>query len=118
MTLWNKKWLVIATTLVTALGSLVFALNQPSIYKAEALLLPPKSKDIQSLNVLGVQKTGQDNLQELDTGSIFSSFKASLQSRVLQKKFINEFEILEILAGERTVETRDEEIYEMFANLF
>ncbi len=56
MTLWNKKWLVIATTLVAALGSVVFALYQPSIYKAEALLLPPKSKDIQSLNLQEVEK--------------------------------------------------------------
>ncbi len=51
ITLWNKKWLVIAVTAIAALGSVVYALQQPSIYKAEALLLPPKAKDVQSLNV-------------------------------------------------------------------
>ena len=50
-TLWNKKWLVIAVTVIAALGSVVYALLQPPIYKAEALLLPPKAKDVQSLNV-------------------------------------------------------------------
>ena len=46
MTLWNKKWLVIATTLVAVLGSVVFAFLQTPIYKAESRLLPPKSKVI------------------------------------------------------------------------
>ena len=54
ITLWNKKWLVIAVTVIAALGSVVYALQQPSVYKAEALLLPPKAKDVQSLNVQGV----------------------------------------------------------------
>ena len=46
ITLWNKKGLVIAVTVIAALGSVAFALLQPSIYKAEALLLPPKAKDV------------------------------------------------------------------------
>ena len=49
-TLWKKKWLVIAVTVVAALGSIVYALVTPHVYKAEALLLPPKAKDIQSIN--------------------------------------------------------------------
>ena len=54
ITLWNKKGLVIAVTVIAALGSVVYALLAPQIYKAEALLLPPKAKDVQSLNVQGV----------------------------------------------------------------
>ena len=56
ITLWNKKWIVIAVTAIAALGSVVYALQQPPIYKAEALLLPPKVKDVQSLNVQVVQE--------------------------------------------------------------
>ena len=48
ITLWSKRWLVIGVTAVAAIGSVVFALLQPPVYKAEALLLPPKAKDIQS----------------------------------------------------------------------
>ncbi len=33
----------------------LYALKQPSVYKAEALLLPLKAKDVQSLNVQGEQ---------------------------------------------------------------
>ena len=59
ITLWNKKGLVIAVTVIVALGSVVYALQQPSVYKAEALLLPPKAKDLQSLmqGVEGVQES-------------------------------------------------------------
>ena len=55
ITLWNKKWLVIAVTVIATLGSVVYVLRLQQIYKAEALLLPPKAKDVQSLNVQGVQ---------------------------------------------------------------
>ena len=41
ITLWSKRWLVIGVTVVAALGSVVYALVAPQIYKAEALLLPP-----------------------------------------------------------------------------
>ncbi|MFL2737175.1 MAG: hypothetical protein ACJ0DJ_00135 [bacterium] len=88
------------------------------IYKAESLLLPPKSKDVQSLNVQGVQRlSGDMKLQGVETESVFTVFKNNLSSRTLQKKFINEFKLMEILAPERTSETRDEDIYEDFAEI-
>ena len=118
ITLWNNKWLVIAITLVAALGSLIYAMSLPPIYKAESLLLPPKSIDVQSLNVLGVNRlSGDMNVQEVDTKSVFTVFQKNLSSRTLQKKFINEFKLMEILAPERTSETRDEYIYEGFSEI-
>ena len=63
ITLWNKKWLVIAVTVIAALGSVVYALQQPSVYKAEALLLPPKAKYVQSLDVQGEQGVRWECLQ-------------------------------------------------------
>ena len=55
--LWNRKWLVIVVTVIAALGSVVYALQQPSVYKAEALLLPPRVEDLKSLNFPGVPVT-------------------------------------------------------------
>ena len=118
VTLWNKRWIVIIITALSAIGSLVYALLQHPIYKAEAFLLPPKSKDVQSLNVQGVQRLSVDmKLQGVETESVFTVFKNNLSSRTLQKKFINEFKLMEILAPERTSETRDEDIYEDFAEI-
>ena len=52
ITLCKMKWLVIAVTVVATLGSIVFTHFTPSIYKAEALLLPPNSLNFQSMNFL------------------------------------------------------------------
>ncbi len=109
ITLWSKKWLVIGVTVIAALGSVVFALLQPPVYKAEALLLPPDENKFQSLNVQGVQGITSDG--------VFEKFIKNLSSRILQKKFIQDFGLMELLAPERTPETRDEDIYEGFAEM-
>ena len=115
ITLWNKKWLVIAVTVIAALGSVVYALLQQPIYKAEALLLPPTLKDVQSLNVKGIQ--GVQGVQGVTTEAAFSAFKNNLSSRSLQKKFIEKYDLLDILAPNRTSETRDIEILEDFSKM-
>lgn len=38
--IWQGKWLIIAITAVFAVGAVIFAINQPNIYKSEALLAP------------------------------------------------------------------------------
>jgi len=118
ITLWNKKWLVIAVTVIAALGSVVYALQQPSVYKAEALLLPPSAKDIQLLNIpggIGVNKV--ESVPGNSPTSVFAEFKQNLISHTLQKKFILENGLMDLLAPERTAETRDEDIYEGFAKM-
>jgi chain length determinant protein (polysaccharide antigen chain regulator) len=117
ITLWNKKWIVIGMTAVAALGSVVFALLQQPVYKAEALLLPPRAKYVQSLNVQGVPGVqGKDNKDvKLEVSDIvFLSFKNNLKSRSIQKKFIKKYDLMELLSPERTSETRDEDIYRGF----
>ena len=92
-TLWNKKWLVIAVTVIAALGSVVYALQQPPIYKAEALLLPPSAKDVQSVNAQLLQgEQGGKRVQGITADVAFATFKkisvpavfrrSSLMSRV------------------------------------
>lgn len=40
MALWKGKWIIIATTFVFAVGSVMYAISQPNIYRSEALLAP------------------------------------------------------------------------------
>ncbi|MGI2109510.1 Wzz/FepE/Etk N-terminal domain-containing protein [Shewanella frigidimarina] len=42
--IWQGKWLIIAITFIFAVGSVLFAINQPNIYKSEALLAPADSE--------------------------------------------------------------------------
>lgn len=116
ITFWNKRWLAIGVTALAAVGSVVFALLQPPVYNAQALLLPPKPKDVQSLNVPGLKKVV--GIQGVLADSVFDTFKNNLSSRHLQKKFIQEYGLMEVLAPKRTPETRNEDIFESFSKLF
>ena len=128
ITLWNRKWLVIAVTVVVALGSVVYAMQLQHVYKAEALLRPPKAKDIQSLNIFSLsinrnlEKRNNNPLlvsvkKEHNSSSVYKQFKQNLKSRIIQKKFIQENGLIELFAPERTSETRDFQIYSGFAGL-
>jgi chain length determinant protein (polysaccharide antigen chain regulator) len=57
-------------------------------------------------------------MQGVRVVDVFTAFKNNLSSRTLQKKFIKEKGLMELLAPDRTQETRDENIYEGFANMF
>ena len=119
--LWKWKWLVISVTVVAALGSIVYALQLQRIYKAEALLLPPKAKNFQSLNVIGIiqSTTGvnNSNLTTILADNVFNKFKQNINSRKLHKKFIQEKSLMELLAPDKTAETNDEDIHAEFAKL-
>ena len=117
ITLWNRKLLIIAVTVVTAIGSIIYALRQQQIYKAEAMLLQPKAKHIYSM--IENLNSGKENSNQdgFPASFIFSKFKQNVNSRSLHKKFIQEKGLMEILTPDRTTETRDEDIYEKFAKL-
>ena len=124
ITLWSKRWHVIGVTAVAALGSVVYALLQPPVYKAEALLLPPKAKDVKSINLAlnEVDSSGNKAAQlrrvsGITASQAFGAFKKNLSSRSLQKKFIEEHSLMNVLAPNRTPETRDIEILESFAKM-
>ena len=124
ITLWSKRWLVIGVTVIAALGSVVYALLTPQIYKAEALLLPPKAKDVKSVNLTLNESDpsgkGEKQLRRVSgitVSQAFGTFKKNLSSRSLQKKFIDEHSLMDVLAPDRTPETRDIEILESFAEM-
>ena len=103
ITLRKWKWLVIAVTVVATLGSIVYVLQLQSVYKAKALLFPPKAKDVQSISFIASGGT-------LSASDVFTMFKLNLKSRTLHKKFIQEKGLMELLVPDRTAETRDEDI--------
>ena len=122
ITIWNWKRLVILVTVVTALCSIVYALQQQDIYKSESLILQPKSKDIPSLHLHRIPGIDGGNTQNkvvlgLSAKKVFSMYKQNLNSRTLHKKFIHENGLMELLAPDRTPGTRDEDIYKEFSDL-
>ncbi len=124
-TLWKNKVLIILLTIVAASCSILYALQKEPIFKAETLLLKPKAKNIQSLNVLGIlnsldfEKTsGLIQISDkITSDDVFTRFKQNLKSRTVHKKFIKEQGLMEVLNPSRNTQTSDLEIFRGFAAL-
>lgn len=132
ITIYEKKLLIVAITLIASILSVYHALNQPSIYKAQTLILPPKKKDLLNIEmfrpksansnpapILGFQPGGTEikNLFFQDEKHIFETFQKNLRSRIFQREFVENNNLIEVFSPHRTKETRDIEILEDFYNM-
>ncbi|MEQ6884147.1 Wzz/FepE/Etk N-terminal domain-containing protein [Salicola sp. Rm-C-2C1-2] len=94
LTLWHGKWLIISITLVFAVGGVVYALMQPNMYRAEAMVAPateeqgPKiSGQLGSLASMAGVNIGEGG------GSKTVIAKQILQSRAFLSDFIRRHEL-------------------------
>lgn len=86
--IWQGKWLIIAITALFAVASVVYAVNQPNIYKSEALLAPAEQK---GSGGLAGQFGGLASLAGVNLGG-GSSNKAQLAIEVLKsRQFTSDF---------------------------
>ncbi|WP_306331911.1 Wzz/FepE/Etk N-terminal domain-containing protein [Vibrio injensis] len=96
--LWKGKWIIIATTFVFAVGSVLFALSQPNIYKADTLLAPAESSGGGGLAKMAGQLGGLAALAGVNLGSGESS-QTELAAQVIKSRrfiehFIEKYDIL------------------------
>lgn len=90
-TLWKGKWIIIATTCVFALGSVLYALSLPNIYKADALLAPAESSNGGGLSKMAGQLGGLAALAGVNLAGGESS-QADLAVQVMKsRQFAEEF---------------------------
>ncbi len=120
--IWQGKWLIIAITALFAVASIVYAINQPNIYKSEALLAPAEQEGGGGLSALAGQFGGLASLAGVNLGG-GSSNKAQLAIEVLKSRqftsdFIKKHNILPDLMAAKTwnmqanVVVYDSEIYD------
>ncbi|WP_350546424.1 Wzz/FepE/Etk N-terminal domain-containing protein [Pseudoalteromonas sp. 5-MNA-CIBAN-0065] len=89
--IWQGKWLIIAITALFAVASVVYAINQPNIYKSEALLAPAEQEGGGGLSALAGQFGGLASLAGVNLGG-GSSNKAQLAIEVLKsRQFTSDF---------------------------
>ena len=89
--IWQGKWLIIAITTLFAVASVVYAINQPNIYKSEALLAPAEQEGSGGLAGLAGQFGGLASLAGVNLGA-GSSNKAQLAIEVLKsRQFASDF---------------------------
>lgn len=91
MALWKGKWIITVLTVLFATGSVIYALSQPNIYKAYALLAPAESNDSSGLSKMAGQFGGLAALTGVNLGSGDTS-KTDLAVQVMSsRKFISSF---------------------------
>lgn len=96
--LWKGKWIIIVTTFVFAVGSVLYALSQPNIYKSDALLAPTESSNGGGLSKMAGQLGGLAALAGVNLGAGESSQTdlavQVMKSRQFVEAFINKHDLL------------------------
>ncbi len=96
--LWQGKWLVIASTVVFAVGSVFYALSQTQWYRAEVLLAPAEGRTTPAGGQLG----GLAALAGVSVGGSESAEAiATLRSRDFIRAFIEDFDLMPVLFAEQ-----------------
>jgi uncharacterized protein involved in exopolysaccharide biosynthesis len=92
--LWRGRWIIVALTVVCAVGSIVYSLMATEIYRAEVLLAPAEEQTAPMLGgqlgglaaLAGVAVGGGNDVQPL----------AVLRSRDFARAFIEDFDLLPV----------------------
>lgn len=115
--IWQGKWLIITITAVFAIGAVIFAIEQPNIYKSEALLAPASEEQGGGLSGLASQFGGLASLAGVNLGSKGGTDKTELAIEVLKSRqftsdFIQRHNILaDLIAAEKWDREADKLIY-------
>ncbi|MDA0406784.1 Wzz/FepE/Etk N-terminal domain-containing protein [Vibrio alginolyticus] len=96
--LWKGKWIIITTTFVFAIGTVLYALSLPNIYKSDALLAPTESSNGGGLSKMAGQLGGLAALAGVNLeGGESSQTDLAVQvmkSRQFVEAFINKHDLL------------------------
>ena len=89
--LWKGKWIILITTAIFAIGSVLYALSLPNIYKADALLAPAESSGGGGLSQMAGQLGGLAAMAGINLGGADSS-QADLAVQIMKsRQFIESF---------------------------
>ncbi|MCX9561357.1 LPS O-antigen length regulator, partial [Vibrio cholerae] len=96
--LWKGKWVILAITFGFAVGALLFALSQPNIYKADALIAPAQSSSAGNLAKMAGQLGGLAALAGVNLGGNDNSQTELavqvIKSRQFLEAFIEKYDLL------------------------
>ncbi|MBB1269282.1 Wzz/FepE/Etk N-terminal domain-containing protein [Shewanella sp. SR44-3] len=118
--IWQGKWLIIAITTLFAIGSVLFALSQPNIYKSEALLAPASTDQNGGggLAALAGQFGGLASMAGINLGGAGGADKTQLAIEVIKSRqftsdFIQKHDILaDVMAAKNWDMANDKVIYD------
>lgn len=90
---WQGKWVVMLVTALFLVGSVIFAIKQPNIYKSEVLLSPTNTENGGGgLAAIAGQFSGIASMAGIDLGSKGAGDKTQIALEVMKsRKFIGDF---------------------------
>ncbi|MDA9557902.1 Wzz/FepE/Etk N-terminal domain-containing protein [Vibrio sp.] len=89
--IWKGKWIIILSTIIFAAGAVFYALKQPNIYKAYAVLSPAQSSGGGGLSQLAGQFGGLAAIAGVNLGGAESSQTDLAVQVMTSRKFIEGF---------------------------
>ncbi|MFH4688567.1 Wzz/FepE/Etk N-terminal domain-containing protein [Vibrio diabolicus] len=89
--LWKGKWIIIATTFIFAIGSVLYAMSLPNIYKADALLAPAESSNGGGLSKMAGQLGGLAALAGVNIGGSETSQTELAVQVMMSRQFIESY---------------------------
>ncbi|MGM7317984.1 Wzz/FepE/Etk N-terminal domain-containing protein [Idiomarina sp. ST10R2A5] len=103
--IWQGKWWIIAITFVFAVGSVIYSLSLPNIYRSEATLAPTEEASGGGLSQMAGQLGGLASLAGVNLGGKNADKTTIaleiLKSRAFIKGFVEKYDILpELMAVE------------------
>jgi len=88
--IWKGKWLILLITFVFAVGSVVFALSKPNIYKS-SVLLAPAEEESKKMGALASQFGGLASIAGINLGGGSSNSTALAIATLKSRKFLTNF---------------------------
>ncbi|MCT7943849.1 Wzz/FepE/Etk N-terminal domain-containing protein [Shewanella septentrionalis] len=116
--IWQGKWIIIFITAVFAIGSVIFAIMQPNIYKSEALLAPASEEQSGGLSGLASQFGGLASLAGVNLGGKGGIDKTQMAIEVMKSRqftsdFIKKHNVLpDLIAAKKWDRNSDKLIYD------
>ncbi|HCZ9269155.1 TPA: Wzz/FepE/Etk N-terminal domain-containing protein [Vibrio diabolicus] len=112
--IWQGKWILISSTIIFAIASIIFAIKQPDIYKADALLAPSYSSSSGGLANMASQLGGLAALAGVNIGgSEKSQTELAVQvikSRQFVESFITQHDLLVPLMAVNNWDMKDDRL--------
>lgn len=114
----RRKWMVLATILLSIAGFAVYVMFAEPVYRAESTLLPPSQQHIQGLSV-DISDNVSEGLKSYTPEDVYAEFQKNLKSLGLRREFFLKNKLIDIyvVGDSPDVEVNADEIFTMhFSN--
>lgn len=102
---------IASITFIFTLTALIYAIQAPPVYQAEARIIPPNERDIEEINISELN-TSSGNQVKYSPRSVYEFYIKNSKSLLIRQKFFKEYNLLKKLAENNNEDMNPKEIFE------